>query len=74
MNRRQAKFAARKAMAAAALEREIAEAWDQAHVWNAIVDKRAADDAEYAALLATPRPEFATVEEFFAQFDGLDAE
>ncbi|MGW0058096.1 hypothetical protein [Nocardia nova] len=70
MNRRQAKYAARKAAAAEWLAAEIAEAWDQAHAYNAWFDQRAAADAGYDPT-AEP-PTFDSIEDFFAQFDDDD--
>ncbi|WP_327139273.1 hypothetical protein [Nocardia sp. NBC_01327] len=66
MNRRQTKFAIRKASGAQKLALEIAEAWDQATVWNARLDHIAALDADYDP--TAPTEAWADADDFFASF------
>lgn len=70
MNRLQIKRANAKAGAAAFIAAEIAAAWGPAHTWNAYLDRKAAEDAEYAAIPAVTNE---TVDDMLAYFDAIPA-
>jgi len=68
MNRRQSKWAAKKAIYAVKLAAELDAAWDAAHAWNARLDEIAALDADYDPNRGIR--EYASDDEFWAELDA----